>query len=143
MAEGLTGRCYCGACTVQSADAPQIVAYCHCSDCRRVTGAAVAAFAAFDRAGLTLSEAVGDPVEHSPGVLRWFCRACGSPLAAVFPYLPDQIYVPVGVLDQADGLTPSVHCHATSALPWVALHDNLPREVDSARDRLNAATPGG
>lgn len=44
----LTGRCYCGATTVQATLAPLTVAYCHCIDCRRVTGAQVAAFAAFD-----------------------------------------------------------------------------------------------
>ncbi|MEM6423293.1 MAG: GFA family protein, partial [Pseudomonadota bacterium] len=42
-----TGRCYCGAITLEATAAPLTAAYCHCADCRRWTGAPVAAFAAF------------------------------------------------------------------------------------------------
>ena len=42
-----TGRCYCGGITLSAQESPQTIAYCHCTDCRRITGAPVAAFAAF------------------------------------------------------------------------------------------------
>ena len=44
----ITGRCYCGKTTIRASRPPQMVAYCHCQDCRRATGAPVAAFAAFE-----------------------------------------------------------------------------------------------
>ena len=81
----------------------------------------------------------GEPVSPNSGVKRWFCRACGSPLGAVFDYLPDQLYVPIGILDQATDLPPALHSHADSALPWLHFTDDLPREAASARDTLSEA----
>ncbi|WP_415404188.1 GFA family protein [Tateyamaria sp. SN3-11] len=118
--------------------APHTVAYCHCRDCRRWTGAPVAAFVAFDRAALP---DLGAPQVHGPGVERWNCPGCGSPLAAWFPYLPDQVYVPIGVMDQADVLPPALHSHADSALPWLHIDDTAPRESGSARDALSESAP--
>ena len=36
-----TGRCYCGGITLSAQESPQTVAYCHCTDCRRITRAPV------------------------------------------------------------------------------------------------------
>ena len=82
----------------------------------------------------------GAPLEHVPGVRRWTCLTCGSPMVARFDYLPGQVYVPLGVLDQAPDLPPSHHCHAAAQMPWLHLIDDLPRSDASGRDRLNAST---
>ena len=55
----IAGRCYCGATTISATEAPQAIAYCHCGDCRRVTGAPVAAFAAFDETTVTFRRTKG------------------------------------------------------------------------------------
>ncbi|GFE48791.1 aldehyde-activating protein [Roseobacter cerasinus] len=132
----ITGRCYCGAVRLMADAQPDMVSYCHCSDCRRVSGAPVSAFAAFREAVLRFEPTPGPPVSHAPGVTRWFCRDCGSPLAATYDYLPGQIYVPLGLIDQSAELPPSLHSHATSRLPWLHLADQLPRAEHSARDTL-------
>lgn len=75
------------------------------------------------------------------GVDRWFCLDCGSQLAATYDYLPDQVYIPLGLLDQADTLAPQGHAHADSGLPWLHLDDDLPRDATSARHRLQDAAP--
>lgn len=75
-------------------------------------------------------------VSASQGVERWFCKQCGSPLAAYFAYLPDQIYIPLGVLDYADRFAPQVHCHADAALLWLHIADDLTRVTGSAREVL-------
>ena len=77
--------------------------------------------------------------EVSQGVNRWFCPDCGSPLAATFDYLPGQVYVPLGLLDQAADLAPDQHCHDAARLPWLHIDDSAPRETASGRDRLNRA----
>lgn len=100
----------------------------------------MAAFAAFDRAALSAAPALGPPLVHVAGVERWTCPTCGSPLAARFSYLPDQVYVPLGIMDQAADLVPQVHCHTDSALPWLHIDDDTPREGGTARDVLNSAT---
>lgn len=135
----LTGRCYCGAVTLSIEKRPETVAICHCTDCRRVTGAAVAAFAAFARGTVAISPDPGNGFEVTPGVRRWFCRTCGSPLAATFDYLPQQIYVPVGVLDFADELTPELQCHSANKPPWFETLHQLPKHEKSARFYLKSA----
>ncbi|MEM6490168.1 MAG: GFA family protein [Pseudomonadota bacterium] len=132
------GRCYCGAVAVRASGTPQVVAYCHCADCRRWTGAPVAAFAAFSEGRVSIDPAPAS-ITTPAGVERWFCGLCGSALAARFPYLPGQIYVPLGLLDTAAALAPELHAHADAALPWLRLADDLPRSVGSARAALGEA----
>jgi len=132
-----TARCYCGASRLTLDKPPATVAYCHCDDCRRWTGAPVAAFAAFDRA--EVQDQLPDAYQAVPSVERWTCPTCHAPLAAAFDYLPQQIYVPLGIIDQADMLPPVWHSHAANALPWLRIHDDLPRSEASARDVLNRA----
>lgn len=81
--------------------------------------------------------ALGQPRINQNGVQRWICHDCGSPLAARFDYLPGMIYVPLGILDQADQLPPDLHAHADCQLSWLHVADDLPRHVRSARDTLN------
>lgn len=131
-----TGQCYCGAVSLRFASRPETVAICHCLDCRRLTGAALPAFAAFSSENVTITPDQGAGFEKTPGVRRWFCKDCGSPLAATFDYLPGQIYVPVGVLDFAPDLMPAIHCHAEKMLPWLHDLDGLPRHEQSARSSL-------
>lgn len=82
---------------------------------------------------LAVTPALGTPLEHTPGVQRWSCETCGSPLAAWFDYLPDQIYVPVGLFDQIEALAPKLHSHAENAPHWLHIDDDLPRQTGSAR----------
>jgi hypothetical protein len=58
-------------------------------------------------------------------------------MAALFDYIPGQIYVPLGVLDQADLLLPQQHCHTNEQMPWLHLEDGLPRIDTSGRNELN------
>ncbi|SFK82874.1 Uncharacterized conserved protein [Shimia haliotis] len=133
----ITGRCYCGAVLLRSDTPPATVAYCHCSDCRRWTGAPLPAFAALSTTDLHTSPDQGVGVSHSKGVTRWNCTSCGSPLMARFEYLPNQVYVPLGLLDQAADLPPALHCHANAAYPWLHVDDDTPRITGTARDTLN------
>jgi hypothetical protein len=81
---------------------------------------------------------LGRGFSRHPGVMRWNCPDCGSPLAASFDYLPGQIYVPIGLLDQAAALPPQLHSHKASRLPWLHIEDDLQRSASSARISLNA-----
>ncbi|MBS8228900.1 GFA family protein [Vannielia litorea] len=130
----MTGRCYCGA-TRLSASGPASVAYCHCTDCRRWTGAPVTAWVGVADATVALMPAPA-PISVTEGVTRWACPACGSPLAARFSYLPGQTWLAMGTLDQAASLTPTLHCYAGEALPWLHIADDLPREQASGHEVL-------
>lgn len=136
ISTAISGRCYCGATTIHTTQAPHAVAYCHCTDCRRVTGAPVAAFAAFDEAAVTFTPSEGRKVAANPGVTRSFCEVCGSPLAGRYDYLPGKVYIPVGVLDQAGDFAPQLHAHESQRLVWLHIDDELERFAGSARSQL-------
>lgn len=131
-----TARCYCGAHRLVLEGAPQAVAYCHCADCRRWTGAPVAAFVAFEDAALRAEPPLGTPLVMASGATRWHCPRCGSPLAARFEYLPGQVYVPLGLLDNASDVPPQVHCHTDERLPWLHIADGLDRMAGSGLSQL-------
>ncbi len=101
----------------------------------------MAAFAAFAPDALEMEPNIAE-IEHVPDVARRACPTCGSPLTARFGYLPGQVYVPLGIFDDASELVPSVHCHDDARLPWLHIADDLPRMGASARDRLNEAAGG-
>lgn len=132
----ISGRCYCGATMIQVEKAPDAVAYCHCADCRRVTGAPVAAFAAFDETAVAFTPNEGRKVMANPGVTRTFCETCGSPLTGRYDYLPGKVYIAVSLLDQADDYAPELHAHVSKQLEWLHIDDDLERFENSARERL-------
>lgn len=132
----ISGQCYCGAITIHASGRPEAIAYCHCADCRRVTGAPVAAFAEFAASAVTFTPDDGRHVSVNAGVTRSFCATCGSPIAGRYDYLPGKVYIGVGILDQADELAPRLHAHEAERLPWLHIDDDLERLEDSARSRL-------
>lgn len=135
----ITGRCYCGGRRIRAARVPQTVVYCHCADCRRASGAPVAAFAAFAETDVAFDPPLDRSASAAPGARRWFCPDCGSPLASAYDYLPGQVYVSLGLLDQADVLPPRLHAHDANRLGWLCIADDLPREGASSRARLKQA----
>ena len=135
-----SGRCYCGATTIVAHTDPLTIAYCHCTSCRRQSGAPVAAFAAFEDGALAVLPKEGPTAPGGPGAYRRFCPTCGSATTARYDYLPGQIYVPIGLFDDPDAFAPKMHSHVDEAVTWLHISDDLPRETGSGRDRLNDAT---
>lgn len=135
----LTGRCYCGVTTFCTTQEPQTVVYCHCDSCRRATGAPVAAFAALDEKAVTFTPNEGRKVAINPGVKRTFCAECGSSLTGRYDYLPGQVYISLGVIDQAEELVPKIHSHDSERYSWLHIDDGLERVATSARSKINEA----
>lgn len=135
-AKVLTGRCYCGEITFSTSQKPQTVVYCHCEDCRRATGGPIAAFAAFEEKSVAFLPNDGRKISCNPGATRTFCDKCGSSLTGRYDYLPGQIYVSLGVIDQADELAPEIHSHEAERLSWLHIQDELERIGTSARSKI-------
>lgn len=129
--QGITERCYCGTVSMSTTRPPITVAFSHCSDCRRWTGNPAPAFAAFGPKDLSAEPALDAPVITNSGVERWNCKHCGSPLAATFEYIRDQIYTPLGLIDQADQLPAEIHCFSKKQLPGLHIMDDATRGIGS------------
>lgn len=86
---------------------------------------------------MSFSPDAGRSVSLTEVVTRSFCPDCGSPLTGRYAYLPGTVYVPVGLLDGAEGFPPEMHAHHDNRLCWLSLKDSLPKHAGSARSSLN------
>lgn len=141
-AASITGRCYCGAVRFEAWTEPTTVCVCHCEDCRRATGGPATAVAAFQDDDVAFTSNVARYTPPAGGVERTFCSTCGTSLAFRGDYVPGQIYVHIGILDDAEQFRPDVESFTRERLPWLhvdGIDGRLLRFSGTARDGLNAA----
>jgi hypothetical protein len=121
----LRGSCLCGAVAYVVPDAFEYALYCHCSNCRRATGAAAKPFAGIrsDRLSVTQGEdrmmRYGSADNHDA-----HCGQCGSLLWSL---VRDGTYVHVtlGTLIDSPSIRPSAHIFVGSKAPWDEIRDDL------------------
>ncbi len=125
----ITGGCSCGAVRYEIDEAPIDAGYCHCRMCQRFTGSAIATFAAFPTESIHFTQGAPKYYKSSPLVDRGFCADCGSSLAyrPSIPQWSDWIAIQMGTLDHPENISPTWHGGIESQMPWLDVHDNLPR----------------
>ena len=122
-----TGGCQCGAVRFDVAGEPVHRALCHCSDCRRSSGAPMVGWAAYAEADVHVT--AGDPKVYasSPGVERRFCGTCGTGLFYRNPaVLPGLLDVQICTLDDPEAAAPQVHIQTAERVGWTQTLDALP-----------------
>ncbi len=123
----LAGRCYCGAVDYAVADEFLYAANCHCSNCRRATGAAFKPFAGIEREKLTVTAGADDVLRYGDDAAHdAHCKVCGSLL---FSVVRDGAFVHVAMGTLVDGPTirPTHHIFVGSKAPWFTITDDLPQ----------------
>jgi len=122
----LTGHCFCGAVRYEAGGSPSSETYCHCSICRRTSGAPLVAWFTVPAAGFRF--VTGNPAsfKSSEHGTRTFCPRCGTPLTFQSATLPEEMDVTTCSLDDPEVLPPKDHTRAGSGLSWVKLADDLP-----------------
>jgi hypothetical protein len=122
-----TGNCLCGAIRYEARGVPTAVNHCHCAQCQRASGAAMATWASWPRGRVRMLEGSVADFESSPGVKRSFCPRCGSTLFwRRVATEREELDIAAGTLDQADRLKPTDHIFVRSRQPWMPLCDGLP-----------------
>ena len=116
-----TGRCRCGDIQYSISKAPNWCGHCHCVDCRRQTSSAVATFIGCDEGAFELTGGEFTVYESSPGVRRSFCGRCGTPLAYQAEFMPGEIHILVGTLDDPEMFPPQVEVFCEQRLSWLKL----------------------
>jgi hypothetical protein len=121
----ITGGCLCGRVRFEVDDVIALT-HCHCTICRKLSGAAFATYAhvAPTKFRLITGESAIDQHESSPGSQRRFCRFCGSPAPGMAAYLT-VISIPAGLLDDDPGVRPILHTFVDSKAPWWKIDDGL------------------
>ena len=123
------GSCLCGSIRYTLTGELSDFGFCHCSSCRKASGAAYGANAGIGRAQLELR----DPddclreYESSPGKKRAFCSRCGSPLYAYLATSPDLIRIRLGTLDTPFDKRPKAHTFVGDKADWDVIRDDLPQ----------------
>jgi len=128
----LQGGCTCGYVRYEVSGTPSKETICHCSICRRTSGAPLVAW--FTVSAQTYRILAGTPAqfESSPETERTFCPRCGSALSYRSRRFPDEVDVTTCSLDEPQLVPPRDHTYVRSRLPWVKLADGLP-EFDKTR----------
>ena len=127
----LKGGCFCGGIRYEARGSPVHLTSCHCSLCRRTTGAPFVAWFSVPRSGFNFVTGTPMQFRSSAKGLRRFCAGCGTQLTFEHDDLPDQIDVTTCSLDDPERLPPEDHTHTSSKLPWIKLADGLPEHRES------------
>jgi hypothetical protein len=127
----LKGGCFCGWIRYEAAGTPFHETNCHCSICRRTTGAPFVAWFSVPRSRFRL--VCGEPARFRSTAkgTRRFCPRCGTQLTFEHDEFPDEVDVTTCSLDQPDSLPPKDHTHTSSKLGWIRLADELPEYPQS------------
>jgi hypothetical protein len=133
----LLGSCLCGGVRFE-VTAPFLWAnHCHCSRCRKHSGAAGGTQGRVPRAGFRLlaGEDLIRVFNPDDGRAKAFCSVCGSSLFGGDWPDGDEVAIRFGSLDGDPGIRPEFHLHVASRAPWEELADDgLPRYDDGYTD---------
>jgi len=131
MSQTLTGGCLCGAIRYRVNALLTSVVACHCTHCRKISGAGSSHNAIVPTSAMTLTagkpKRYQDTADSGNLLFRHFCGECGSSLFSQREKTPEMTVLKVGTLDDASGLKLVMNIWTDSALPWM--------HIDPAIDR--------
>jgi hypothetical protein len=120
------GQCHCGAVSYEMPAETRHSAICHCSDCRRHSGAPLVAWGLVGRDQLKVE---GETKEYSSSEngRRHFCPECGTALfytnEQIFPGLID---VQIATLDDPEEISPNMQVQAAERIRWMERIGSIP-----------------
>jgi hypothetical protein len=121
------GGCLCGAIRYRSTAVPVRGVICHCSMCRKHSGAPILAFVHFPIEAFAWIK--GEPTRYrsSQYAERGFCARCGSTLSMHEEVLGDRVQVTLGSLDEPHRAKIDDHVWTEDRIAWFDVKDDLPR----------------
>ena len=124
------GHCLCGGVTYRVNGPLTDVCNCHCSMCRRQSGAAfgTAAHLAEGDFQWISGESLVSEYQSSQESSRIFCGVCGSNLGVMED--GHVTYISIGAITDESGVRPSYHIFVGSKAAWYEIEDDLPRYVE-------------
>jgi hypothetical protein len=126
----ISGGCLCGGVRYEVTGPFLRAGHCHCSRCRRHSGAGRSTQGRVRKTDFRLLAGadllrVYRPGEHA--AVKVFCSRCGSSLfGGSWPEGPE-VSIRFGSLDGDPGIRPQVHTFVGSMAPWDVIDDDLPQ----------------
>jgi hypothetical protein len=123
----ITGGCHCGAIRYQ-VDGDLIVhALCHCTDCRRHSGAPMVGWTMYPADAVKVTKGEPKVYASSEHGRRHFCANCGTGLFYVNDVnLPGIIDIQSGTYDDPGVVAPVAHIQIADRIGWMARVHELP-----------------
>ena len=123
----INGRCECGRIRYEVNDDITELSHCHCSQCRRLHGAAYATFAGVSRHKFRYVSGEADLKVYASSETsdRVFCTECGSNILVDFKPEPEILYLCMGTVDGNPPCPPAYHQFVGSKSAWHKITDDL------------------
>ena len=126
-----TGGCVCGALRYELTAPPQSQMYCCCTDCQKMTGGAMSVNLLVPAGSIRITRGTPrtfvTPGDSGLGVVREFCGDCGTQIVSTPRALATVTVLKAGTLDDTSWVQPQAAIYTSSAPPWAALPEGLPR----------------
>ena len=120
------GQCQCGAVRFEMPTEVIHQAICHCTDCRRQSGAPFVAWGLVQKDQLRVEGETREYASSEHG-RRHFCPICGTGLFYTNDVIfPDQIDVQVATLDDPDAIPPKAQIQIAERIGWVTEIPRMP-----------------
>ena len=130
------GQCLCGAVQYAITGSLGEVRYCHCLRCRQANGTAFSTNARIPEAQFEMitGEDALTSYEMGPGIRRYFCSKCGSPVFVKIDRDPGFIRPRIGGLTGEVDVSIAAHVWTSSPADWHERTAHLP-QFDEAKPR--------
>lgn len=129
MTARITGGCLCGGVRYEVRGPFLRAGHCHCSRCRRHSGAAASTQGRVRREDFVLLSGADLVRVYRPdgGSVKAFCSVCGSSLFGGSWPEGDEVSIRFGTLDGDPGIRPQFHTFVGSKALWDEIQDDLPQ----------------
>lgn len=128
----IQGSCLCGDVKFQiDEDQIAMMSNCHCSICRKVSGADYGTFIQIPPQSFNwlAGEDQVKTYDSSPGNHRAFCMNCGSRMPQTNDSWPF-VAIPAGALDDDPKTSPKANIFTSRKAPWHSVDDSIPSAPD-------------
>ncbi len=132
MKKTASGSCLCGHIEYEYHGQIGPSSYCHCVDCRKVTGSAFLVSIRLDYSHLKIvsgnqTKSYSKISDSGNEIIREFCPICGSPLFTFSQSHPDCVWIKAGSLDDPSIVKPSHQIWTNSKVDW----SEIPKDIKS------------
>ncbi|MEM1199593.1 MAG: GFA family protein, partial [Pseudomonadota bacterium] len=124
-----TGGCLCGEVRYEANEKAFGSMLCQCRICQKFSGAPVIGGTTFRTSTITFTKGAPKWYRSSSIAERGFCSECGTSLAyrGTVGLWTEWIMLFTATLDEPEMFPPTYHLGVESAMPWLDIHDDLPR----------------
>lgn len=126
MTDPIEGGCLCGRTRYRVSGPLRITAHCHCTMCRKGSGAPVVTWTICKPAHFAWIGEMPASYASSEGCERTFCAVCGTKLTFTDAKRPDDVDITVGSLDDPNAVTPESQIFGPSKVAWLDIDPHVP-----------------